>query len=382
MPIVIEDKSRCCGCMACVNACPVDALQMETDANGFLYPKVNMEACIKCGLCKKACDFVKEERNAQKPHAAYSLVHKNQETLKKSTSGGAFTALSDLVLREGGIVVGAAMGDDFAVAHRVAENAEQRDAMRGSLYVQSYIGDAFRRVREALKADLQVLFIGAPCQTAGLLSFLGKPYEKLITVEFLCHGVPNNDLLRAHVAFLEQYYKKKAVKYSFRGKRYGWNHGIDEITFADGSYRDARIVQSYTRFFQRGISLRPSCQACTYRCPERCADITIGDFWGVEALIGKADYKGVSLLYVNSGKGMAFVERARGDVVLSCVPIDKVFRHIASVAPKQHPQTAEFWQLYREKGYAALVDRYCDISLKSRVIFKLKKIRRKWLSRK
>lgn len=373
------EKSKCCGCMACLNVCPTGAIYAAKDEFGFRYPAINMDQCTRCGLCDSVCDFIRADRAAHQPIAAYSLVHQDKKILSSSTSGGAFTALSDIVLGQGGMIFGAALNEDFTVSHRSAQSADERNRMRGSLYVQSDTSFIYPQVKLALEKGIVVLFVGAPCQVGGLNSYLQEPFENLYTVEFLCHGVPNNDFFQEHIKFLERKYGMKPKAYSFRGKKYGWNHGIDVITFADDSQRDGIITQSYSSLFQSGISLRPSCLNCTYRRLERCADITIGDFWGIEKITGKKDKKGVSLLFANNDKGKQLALHTMKDSVITEIPDENVKYRIATIPAKSKLPTAKFWRDYLDTGYEDLVKRYCDTSLKARIVFTLKKLKRKFL---
>lgn len=308
MAISIEDKN-CCGCMACRNICPSNAILVKKDEKGFLYTNVDLGKCINCHLCEKVCGFVKEDRSAFETKKAYSLIHKDKDVLLNSTSGGAFTALSDVILAYGGVVFGAAMDEKFDVSHVEATDKETRDKMRGSLYVQSNIGTSYSKVKKYLEKGRCVLFIGTPCQVGGLMAYLKKPYENLIGVEFLCHGVPNNDFFKEHIKYLERKYSGKAKRYTFRSKKFAWwTHGIEEVTFSDGRSKATKAVQAYNSFFHSNISLRPSCHNCSYRRMERSADITIADFWGIEKITGKRNRTGVSLLLGNTEKGTAFIE--------------------------------------------------------------------------
>ena len=364
MAIQIE-KNKCCGCMGCMNACPKGAISVEKDSYGFLYPHVDQGKCIDCHLCEKVCGFVKEDRKQSSPIKAYSLIHKNREVLLNSTSGGAFTALSDMVLKQGGVIFGAYMNEQFDVMHVEAVDSGSRDSMRGSIYVQSYIGDTYSKVKNYLEQGRQVLFVGSPCQVGGLMSFLQKPYENLIGVEFLCHGVPNNYLFKAHIKFLEEKYSGKAKWYTFRSKKYAWwTHGIEEITFEDGKQKASKAVQAYNSFFHSNVSLRPSCLNCTYRRIERAADITIADFWGIEKITGKKNTTGVSMLFGNTDKGVSFIEALdRNEAEISEVPFEKVKYRIATKPAKPSRTPDDFWKLYRESGYQALVDKFTDTSL-------------------
>lgn len=380
MAIIVEDKSLCCGCMACANACPKNAIHTITDDCGFLYPQVDSTLCIECGICDTICDFQIKQLAVHPPRKTYSLVHKDPNIVKKSTSGGAFTALSDWILSQEGMVVGAAIDANFTVYHHIAETVEQRNAMRGSLYVQSDIRDSFRVIRRELKNNRQVLFVGTPCQAAGLKSFLGKEYDTLYVVEFLCHGVPNNEFFKAHISWLELQYGRKAIEYSFRGKKYGWNpSGIEEVIFH--KFRSTALkVQAYKHFFHSNVSLRPSCRNCSYRQWKRCADITIGDFWGVQKLSRNGIKQGVSFVSANTEKGIHLLELLNENATLTEYPTEVVRYRISEKAALSRLDTNKFWSLYKEKGYDALVRYYYSTSIKNRIVFSLKKLRRRLMS--
>lgn len=375
MSISNLEKNKCCGCMACVNICPSCAISISKDKDGFIYPAVDSEKCVECHLCEKICGFNPENQSKSIPIKAFSLVHKDRTTLRSSTSGGAFTALSDIVLKNGGIIFGACMNDQFDVKHVEAGDSTLRDSMRGSIYVQSNIGNTFSKVKDYLEQGRQVLFVGTPCQVGGLMNFLQKPYMNLIGVEFLCHGVPNNDFFKAHIKFLEDKYSENAKWYTFRNKKYAWwTHGIEEITFKGGKQKSSKAVQAYNSFFHSNLSLRPSCLNCTYRSYERTADITIADFWGIEAVTGKKNTAGVSLLLANSAKGYDFIHSInQNEVDLEEIPFEKVRFRIATKPAKAKRDPEAFWKLFHEKGYVELVNVYTDTSIIGRVRFWIKK---------
>ncbi len=376
--IVLNDKSMCCGCMACVNSCPAGAITCTEDENGFLYPTVDGEKCIQCGVCDRVCHFQKEEKKGQDPIAAFSLKYKCKDTLKRSTSGGAFVALSDVILKEGGIVVAASMDEHFTLTHKVATDIPERDGMVGTFYTQSFMGDVFVPVKESLENGVWVMFVGLPCQVAAIQSYLKKDYQNLLTVELLCHGVPSNAFFKEHVHFLEKTYRKKAIRYAFRTKKYGWNpSGIEEVTFEDGKQISSFKTQSYKRFFHANVSLRPSCHNCQYRKQQRFADITVGDFWGIGKLTGKTEAEGLSCLFANNKKGQAVIERAREVADIDEFVVTEALYRIATKPSVAKISPEEFWGIYRQKGYKGLVNKYCKAPIKARVSFELQKQKRK-----
>ena len=200
------DESTCCGCMACESKCPKKAISSVENIHGFIVPRIDESLCINCGLCIEVCDFKKKEsesRFSQVKENAYALVIKDKEILNNSTSGGAFTALSDIVLSKGGYVVGAVWGEDFTLHHRITNEVHIRNKMRGSKYVQSNTAGLFSSVKDYLEKGNLIFFTGTPCQCAGLKSYLHKDYVNLYIMDFLCHGVPNNRLFKEHIGLQE-----------------------------------------------------------------------------------------------------------------------------------------------------------------------------------
>lgn len=371
------DENMCCGCMACASVCPQQAISKTENDKGFIVPVIDDAKCINCGLCLKVCDFKKIPKTESNIEKAYSLVVNDKNVLQNSTSGGAFTALSDVVLSHSGCVVGSIMDDDFAIRHVVATNKEDRDKMRGSKYVQSNTHGTWEQVKDMLSKGKEVLFTGTPCQCAALKSFLGKDYDNLIIVDFLCHGVPNNKMFKEHIQYLNDYYKTPSVGFSFRNKVYGWDsyNGINMLS--NGKSKSKWINQIYYSFFVGNLSLRPSCHHCPYRSLNRLSDITVGDFWGIEKLTGQKNREGVSLVLAHSEKGMALVEKTKESCQVREYPTESVFFRVSLAPSKPNAKCDAFWNTYLERGYAGVARKYFNNSHKNRIKFEVRKIAKK-----
>lgn len=236
--IHISDPSACCGCTACASICPKDAITMEPDALGFLYPQVHTDLCVDCGQCESVCafnDHYDTSLNLPRP-LVYGARHKDMSQVETSRSGAAFIAISDHILEQGGVVYGAGYKDHFRVCHKRATTKEERDEFKGSKYVQSDLTGIFRQVKRDLKAGLLVLFSGTPCQTAGLNAFIGKRLrERLILVDIVCHGVPGPYVWRDYLAYLEKKQGAPIVWVNFRDKqRFGWKAHKESFKFLNG----------------------------------------------------------------------------------------------------------------------------------------------------
>ena len=244
--IRISDPSTCCGCTACASICPKDAITMEPDALGFLYPRVDASRCVECGRCEQVCafnDHYDTSLNLPAP-LAYGARHRDMHEVETSRSGAAFIALSDHILAQGGVVYGAGYKDHFRVCHKRATTKEERDEFKGSKYVQSDLTGIFRQVKRDLKDGLLVLFSGTPCQTAGLNAYIGKRLrERLFLVDIVCHGVPGPYLWRDYLAYLERKQGSPIVWVNFRDKqRFGWRAHKETFKFLNGGVKSCRSL--------------------------------------------------------------------------------------------------------------------------------------------
>lgn len=306
------DYEKCTGCGACVQRCPKRCISWTQREFGFRYPQIDKDACVNCGQCEKVCPIDKAlEVSAEQK--AYAAVHKDDEVLAKSTSGGAFTAIADAVFAQGGIVYGAAMLDGMQVKHIRTSGKDDFEGLRSSKYLQSDTGTTYQMVEQDLKQGKTVLYSGTPCQIDGLKNFLGKDYENLYTVDIVCHGVGSQAYFDKYMDYArERYGKIKALR--FRSKEYaGWSCG-GGVVVVDSSdclkkipYRD--FDNYYYSYFLSGDIYRKSCYSCKYANTNRVGDFALGDYWGVEALnLPLQTENGCSLLLVNNRHAMQLLD--------------------------------------------------------------------------
>lgn len=307
------DYEKCTGCGACVQRCPKQCISWTQREFGFRYPQIDKDACVNCGQCEKVCPIDKAlEVSAEQK--AYAAVHKDDEVLAKSTSGGAFTAIADAVFAQDGIVYGAAMLDGMQVKHIRTSGKDDFEGLRSSKYLQSDTGTTYQMVEQDLKQGKTVLYSGTPCQIDGLKNFLGKDYENLYTVDIVCHGVGSQAYFDKYMDYArERYGKIKALR--FRSKEYaGWSCGGVVVVVVDSSdclkkipYRD--FDNYYYSYFLSGDIYRKSCYSCKYANTNRVGDFTLGDYWGVEALnLPLQTENGCSLLLVNNRHAMQLLD--------------------------------------------------------------------------
>ncbi len=306
-------KTDCCGCGACAFACPVDAIEMKPDENGFIYPVFDTEKCISCSLCDRTCVYGRAERKS--PDEVYAAVGRCD--LSRSASGGMFASFAEAFVSDGGAVFGAALtpaDDGFISEHRRAEHISDLDALKGSKYVQSDISGAYPEIRACLDNGKRVLFSGTPCQCAAVKDYFES--DLLYTVELVCHGVPSNELFNKFIAYEEKKRGRRITAFRFRTKKAGWGLTA-ELTFADGKKEYiAPEYLSYYQLFLDGKTYRENCYTCPYASDKRGSDVTIGDFWNIELsrpdlLTGENALdpeKGISCLCINTEKGRELLE--------------------------------------------------------------------------
>lgn len=286
----------------------------------------------------------------------FAAMHKEDVVRKKSSSGGAFTAISDSWFKKNGdkaVVYGCAMTNSMQAVHIRAENTETRDMMRGSKYIGSLMSGVMQRVCEDLKSGKYVAFSGTPCQISGLIALVKamgiRAEERLLTIEVICHGVGSVTFFKEYIAAQEKRFKSKAVACTFRGKSRPGKHQQMRIQFTNGKVYESPSVR-YDGFYSAytgNYILRPSCYRCRYAQQERYADISIADFWGDhEELMDTR-----SLIVANTPQGMAWIEAA-GEC-LNYEPLRKEMIHQPNMnRPTQKPSDYEsFWAVFDAEGY-------------------------------
>lgn len=295
-----QDKASCCGCGACVDACPCGAIRMAEDGEGFLYPRLQEAACTGCGHCEAVCPL-KGEGPAASENAYFGA--QADKLRPASSSGGVFPVLAEYILARGGAVFGAAFDAGMALIHQETKSRAGLDELRKTKYVQSRMDGIYRRVKALLEEGKWVLFCGTPCQAQALRRFLGGPYPRLLLADLICYGVPSPGIWREYVKFLERRHGGKMTAFSFRDKRRRDNGHTCSYRVGDREYAGPLESDTFCGLYFSNLILRPSCHACRFCTPYRESDLTLGDFWGVEKVHPQADDgMGTSLVILHSEK--------------------------------------------------------------------------------
>ena len=304
--IVQMNKDHCCGCSACAQECPNQCIIMKEDSEGFLYPVVDTNVCIGCLKCEKVCPCINQAEENE-PLVTYATINFDSVIRCKSSSGGAFYYLANKIIKEGGVVFGVRFDDNWNVIHDMAIDVNGLHQFMGSKYVQSRINDCFKKCKEFLLKGIKVLFVGTPCQIAGLRGFLKKDYKNLITVDIICHGVPSPMVWQKYVKEVSR--GRKISNIAFRDKEDGWyNYKITLNSLNGNIYSCCYRDDPYMQLFLSDYTLRPSCYNCSAKSGRSGSDITLGDFWGVDVLAPSMyDGKGTGLMLVSTVKGKTFL---------------------------------------------------------------------------
>lgn len=346
---LITDYKNCTGCFACMNICPKDAIEVGCDDLGKTVPIIN-DKCVDCGMCVKICPE-NNKLQLNMPLKCYA-AKSNDSSDKYCSSGGIATVFSRYIVNNGGYVYGAAFDKENMAAHKCIHNLGGLEELKGSKYVQSYTGYTYRQVKNQLIDNKKVLYIGTPCQIAGLKSFLNREYDNLLTVDLICHGTPPSNYLKEHIDGLSI---NEYDNVSFRGK-----YDFKLTVFNDDSiiYQKVNDCDYYFASFFRGLTYRDNCYNCEYAQSNRVSDITVGDFWGLEQGVLKNKFDGkASVVLINTEKGCSFFDIIKEYIIFEQRNIQEAIngngqlRHTA----KKHPKRSKFDKLYRKYGFKKAV---------------------------
>lgn len=353
--IMICEQNECTACGACVQICPTHCIKFREN-EGNQYPVITEEKCIKCGLCKKHCPSLQplQTHSIRNAYAAYA---KNDTIRLTSASGGAFTCLAENVLRQDGMVFGSSMNTELYVEHIGIERVEDLKKIQGSKYVHSDGRNCYQLAKAALQNGRKVLYSGTPCQIAGLYSYLGKDYEQLTTVDLVCHGTPSYKLFYEYIKDYEWKKKCRILEYKFRSHR-GHKAGyFGELTYKSKKVNTRPLIwncDSYYWYFMHGAIYCESCYSCPYAQKKRVADITLGDFWGIEKISPDARAGNISLVLTNTEKGEKLLSKGQ-NLELINVEIDVSVKYNGQL---NHPMykpvvlRRRFYELYSKGGWA------------------------------
>lgn len=319
---ILENDKQCTGCGLCEWVCDKNAITMHTTEGGFLYPQIDADKCASCGKCRNLCP-VNKERKSVTPSECYALSDNRTEQRCKSASGGASALLFEETINNGGTVCGCRLDENLKAVHDTADSVESIDLFRDSKYVQSDMSMAWDKINECIAAGEKILVSGTPCQIAAVNSRFGKN-DNLTTVDFVCSGVPDPKIFEIYKADIEKESGKKIKEFYFRDKTNGWKKSNIRVVFTDGTQQIITRKESYYfRLFGADLYFRECCYKCRFKEFNTYADITVGDYWGIEKIHPELDDdSGCSLVIVNTDKGKALADSVKGRCKVASTPLD------------------------------------------------------------
>lgn len=374
-------KAECCGCNACGDACPKGSISFEKDEEGFLYPQIDKMTCIKCNLCEKVCPVINIEslkKNDFEKPKCYAAVHKNLQVRFDSTSGGAFSAFAKKAYQNKAYVGGAVWNEDWSVSQYISSNKKDLERLRSSKYIQSNAIGFYKEIKDLLKTGEKILVCGTPCQMAALRSFLGKSYDNLIILDFVCMYVNSPKIWSAYIKSLEEKHHSKVIYIKDKNKEIGWRTLCTKIVFENGDViYETKDKNAFRRCYMgMGIAARPACHSCKFKGFPRISDITLADYWGVEKYL-PAEFDnnlGTSMILINSNKGKDYFD----DKVQKSLNVTEIsFESIKggnlglyhSHKPNEAIDRKKFYKEIETENLGYLVDQYIGnrLSLKTRI---------------
>ena len=367
MKILTMEKKECCGCGACEQICPKNAITMIKDNEGFSYPSIDENLCISCNLCEKVCGFDEDTLDGKDKAAQryFWVKNSNEEERMRSRSGGFFYIIAKWIISQGGVVYGSIIDEDNLVKHIRATDIDSLALMQGSKYVESDITGIYTQVREDLTNNINVLFTGTGCQVAGLYGFLnGKTYDNLITTDIVCHGTCSSRVFKDYIDFWENKKNGKVENFNFRNKvKFGWEPAIESFSINNKDY----YRRNYSRLFYSHNAMRPSCSNCYFANVTRIGDFTLADFWGMKKFYPELDDdKGVSSVFVNNDKAMDIWTALTDYMNCGAISEESVIQPNLLRATSAATTREAFWKLYGDKGFEAVFKVYGGYDMKSR----------------
>lgn len=355
----LATNNLCTGCSACVTVCPSQCLSMKTNENGFLYPVVLEQGkCLNCGLCEKACPILEQKKLEGQNTIAYAAYSLDESVRAHSSSGGIFTEVAQSVLAQGGKIYGAAYTRNFAVHHVCVTMREELEHLRGAKYAQSDLEGCFIKIKKQIKNGTRVLFIGTPCQVAGLKSFLKKDYNNLVCVDFVCHGVPSPMAWEKYVKYRAEQDNEGIMptRINLRSKHTGWSRYqySNLYEYTDKRYSAGSGADLFMRLFVENFINRESCSNCPFKGYNRVSDLTIADFWGIwDIMPDMDDDKGTSLVLVHSDKGKKLMSDILDRLVIKSVTLQQASQQNPSllVASEANKKRKEVLDLIRSDRF-------------------------------
>ena len=355
------EYNDCCGCGACAEACPKNAIAIKTDEYGFAFASLNESLCIECNKCKNVCPVIKNDYISSFEKKAYAATSIDPSS-KNSSSGGIFALLAKKVLNIGGIVFGTEMNENFDVKVIGISNENELIRLQGSKYVQSNMISSFKKIKESLQKNKTVLFCGTPCQVSALKNYIGNN-ENLFLIDIVCHGVPSNQMFKDEIAYFKKKYNDNLIDFKFRDKKYG-HDTVGSLVFKNNKEKKLLPYNTpYYFFFLKNDIFRENCYNCKYANINRPGDITICDYWGIDKeepeflkICTDNGFVGISGIIINTQKGISFFNESKNNLFLIETTVEKIQKHNPNLTePSKKGENYEIVRsIYKQNGWTGV----------------------------
>lgn len=365
----VLEKEKCTACSACINICPKGAIEFKDGYDGFKYPVIDQEKCIDCGLCKKTCPVINTEKK-DSINKCYVGYNKDEKERFNASSGAIFSLVAKYILENKGVIVGAAFDKNNHLKHIAIEKYEDLESLKKSKYLQSDLGNIFKYIKEQIKNRI-VLFVGTPCQAAGLKAFV-KENNNLITIDLFCHGVPSPKLFEKYIKELEKENDDKVINYDFRDKETGWETYSNKVSLKSKEIITKNNENDYMKLFLSDVALREACYQCNFKLGNKYSDITLGDFWNVKKYYPEMDdTKGTSAIIINTEIGLNIFSSIKENINYKECKIEEIIEGNPSLVNscKYNPKRNAFFEQLDSVDVRELSKKY---GIKQTIINKMK----------
>ncbi|MDD3139239.1 MAG: Coenzyme F420 hydrogenase/dehydrogenase, beta subunit C-terminal domain [Lachnospiraceae bacterium] len=360
--ITISSKEQCCACTACQNICPQHCISMQTDSEGFKYPKVEITNCIGCNLCEKVCPIKNNKINESFERYGIIARNVNLDVCEDSTSGGVASAIIHILMEQGYEVCGAAFDDDFAVHHQIIKDEKDTKRFRGSKFVQSDLRNVLGLILKKLKMGEKIVFIGTPCQVAGAKNYFQKEYDNLFCIDFVCRGVPSPKIWSMYIDEMQKKYNSKFRSVKFRSKTYGYHSSAMRIEFVNGKkYIASGRIDPMMKAFVNELVSRPSCHSCNFKSTMHRSDLTLFDCKNYSKITGlNDDDKGYTSVIVQSQKGNKYMELASKFLINQKADLGKMIQYdgiMVEHSAKENKSRKKLFELIQKDTFIAALNK-------------------------
>lgn len=374
----IVERKKCTGCKVCGDVCPVEAIKFDYDKDGFWYPTIEKEKCIDCGKCRQVCPSVKYQYEENKKQTVYQAWSKNSKQRINSTSGGLFWEIASCFLKENGVVVGCEYDEDWKSAkHVLARNFEELERLRGSKYFQSDTRSIYKTVRAEVYSGTKVLFCGTPCQIAAMRNYMGREYDNLYYMDFICRSINSPLAFAEYISEQEKRHNSKVTCVRLKDKTYGWQSLATYLRFENGeeSLLDKTNDPWVRGFIFSDLYTRESCFNCQYReLPRKTADITIGDFWGISGETVYDNYAGISVVLVNNEKGQMLFNQIKSSLFIKERTIDEAVKGNPALlkSPTRPKREYEFFEELKKREFSEIAMEAANPTARQKLRWKMR----------